>query len=115
MNSSDWHLIEARIRYLTTAEGGRKSGVTSGYRGQFYYGGEDFDGFQLFPDVAPDEFVELGHDVRAFVQFVRQRWEQVHQHRLHIGMKFEIREGARTVGHGVVTRLSIDDCEFAGM
>ena len=38
---ADFHEIEAEIRYLTTEEGGRKHGVISGYRGQFYYGGDD--------------------------------------------------------------------------
>jgi hypothetical protein len=39
--SEDIHEIESEIRYLTTAEGGRKTGVTSGYRGQFHYEGDD--------------------------------------------------------------------------
>ncbi|MEZ6138980.1 MAG: hypothetical protein R3B84_00280 [Zavarzinella sp.] len=50
--SAIFHEIEAEIRYLTTQEGGRKTGVSSGYRGQFYYGGQDYDGFQYFPDGA---------------------------------------------------------------
>ncbi len=63
------HAIEAEVRYLTTEEGGRRTGVFSGYRGQFYYGGNDYDGFQYFPDKADDEMVKLGMTVRAVVVF----------------------------------------------
>src|SRR5690349_21226235 len=112
MNLTDWHIIEARIRYLTPAEGGRKSGVASGYRGQFFYDGQDYDGFQLFPDCGPGEFVELGQEVRAFVQFRPDRWEQVHRHRVHVGIVFEIREGDRVVGSGVVTRVEVLESEW---
>jgi translation elongation factor EF-Tu-like GTPase len=70
MNSTKWHIIEARIRYVTTREGGRESGVSSGYRGQFFYDGKDYDGFQSFPDFELTEVVEQGKEVRAFVQFL---------------------------------------------
>lgn len=46
--STRLHEIEVEIRYLTTEEGGRRTGVFSGYRGQFYYGGNDYDGVQFF-------------------------------------------------------------------
>ena len=103
----DWHVIEARIRYLTPSEGGRQTGVASGYRGQFFYDDEDYDGFQLFPECGPAETVELGVEVRTFVQFLPIRWEQVHQHKLRVGMPFKIREGSRTVGNGTVTCLDV--------
>ncbi len=113
MAKRHWHIIEARIRYLTPSEGGRKSGVASGYRGQFFYDGNDYDGFQLFPDFAPGTFVQLGEEVRAFVQFLQSRWEEVHRHRLQLGKTFEIREGDRIVGTGIVTRLEVDEKEWA--
>jgi elongation factor Tu len=104
---SDDHEIEATIRYLTTAEGGRKTGVISGYRGQFHYQGDDqpWDGFQYFPDLTEGEFVELGTPVRALIQFRRDRWDNVHSKRISIGMPFEIREGRKLVGRGTVTRI----------
>lgn len=104
-NRYAYHEIEAEIRYLTTAEGGRQSGILSGYRGQFYYMGEDFDGFQYFPDFPDGEFVELGKTVRAFVRFSQQRWDDFHSHRITVGMPFDIREGSRVVGRGVVRKL----------
>jgi translation elongation factor EF-Tu-like GTPase len=108
----DYHVIEARIRYLTREEGGRASGVASGYRGQFYYANQDFDGFQFFPDARPAEFIALGRDVRAFVRFVSDRWEKVHKQRVHVGMPFEIREGNRMVGSGVVTRIDVAPSKY---
>lgn len=102
--STDYHQVEAEIRYLTASEGGRNSGVFSGYRGQFYYGGTDYDGIQYFPD-NDDEMVELGTTVRAFVRFWQHRWDAVHAKQITVGMPFEIREGARTVGRGVVTKV----------
>lgn len=106
--SADFHEIEAEIRYLTTEEGGRRSGVFSGYRGQFYYGGNDYDGSQFFLDVPDDEMVELGTTVRASIRFLRKRWEEFHFKHITTGMPFEIREGNRTVGRGRVTRTAIN-------
>jgi translation elongation factor EF-Tu-like GTPase len=101
------HWIETRIRYLTTQEGGRKSGVANGYRGQFYYDGEDCDGVQYFPDFAPDEIICLGHEFRVIVRFPQDRWDLFHQHRLCPGKPFQIREGSHVVGEGVVTHLDV--------
>jgi elongation factor Tu len=101
-SSSDYHEIETEIRYLTTAEGGRQTGVASGYRGQFYYRGEDFDGFQYFPEFTDGEFIELGTSVRALVRFRQKRWDDFHSERITVGMPFEVREGVRTVGRGTV-------------
>lgn len=106
------HVIEARIRFLTASEGGRQSGVFSGYRGQFHYGGDDYDGFQFFPDADPKGPIELGKEVRAFVLFHEDRWKYVHESKLHEGMTFEIREGARVVGRGSVTRIEVPRSEW---
>ena len=106
------HVIEARIRYLTRAEGGRQTGVASGYRGQFYYGGNDYDGFQWFPDFNRGDYVQLGTEVRTFVEFLKGRWNEVHKLAIHVGMPFEIREGRRVVGTGIVTRLSVSESEW---
>jgi translation elongation factor EF-Tu-like GTPase len=100
-----FHEIEADIHYLTTEEGGRKTGVGSGYRGQFFYDGEDHDAIQFFPRLSEDAMVELGTVVRALVRFPQDRWVAVHARRIAIGTPFEIREGRRTVGRGIVTRV----------
>jgi translation elongation factor EF-Tu-like GTPase len=103
--STDFHEIEAEIRYLTTEEGGRRTGVATGYRGQFFYEGDDYDGLQYFPDLPDGAMVSLGEPVRASVRFRREMWEDVHSKRITVGMPFQIREGSKTVGHGVVTRV----------
>src|SRR4051794_13811094 len=102
---TDFHEIEANIRYLTTEEGGRRSGVASDYRGQFFYEGNDYDGFQFFPDLKDGEKVVLGTTLRALIRFSQVRWEEVHSKKIEVGMPFQIREGARTVGRGVVTKV----------
>ena len=111
MNATS-HYIEAEIRYLTTEEGGRHSGVKSDYRGQFHYQGEEqaWDGSQFFPDLKEGEYVELGTTVRALVRFSNERWNVNHSKRIRVGMPFEIREGQKLVGRGIVTRLKVDQC-----
>lgn len=103
----NWHAIEGTVRYLATAEGGRKTGVASGYRGQFFYDGDDCDGIQYFPDDQDGEFVPLGETVPVRVEFPRERWEQYHSKRIYVGMPIEIHEGRKTVGHGTVTSLEV--------
>jgi elongation factor Tu len=103
--SAGFHEIEAEIRYLTTEEGGRTTGIFSGYRGQFFYEGDDYDGFQYFPDVLDGAMVSLGKTVRALIRFRQEMWEAVHAKRIIVGMPFQIREGNKTVGQGVVTKL----------
>ncbi len=103
--SAAFHFIEADIRYLPPEEGGRTTVVFSGYRGQFYYDGEDHDGFQYFPDHGR-EMVHLGTTVRTIVRFRQERWHEVHSKHIVVGMAFEIREGSRTAGRGVVTNVN---------
>ena len=103
--SADFHEVEAEIRYLRTEEGGRRTGVCSGYRGQFFYEGDDYDGFQYFPHIPDNALVELGTTVRALIRFRQERWQEVHSKRITVGMPFQIREGNRTVGRGIVTKV----------
>ena len=57
--------IEAEIIFLPTEKGGCLSPTYSGYRGQFYYDGMDWDALQFYPDV---EQVNSGDTVRVFFQ-----------------------------------------------
>jgi translation elongation factor EF-Tu-like GTPase len=97
--------VEAEIRYLTTEEGGRRGPVASGYRGQFHYEGEDHDGIQSFPDFPAGEFIPLGQPVRALIWLPDERWKDYHSRRIHVGTRFQIREGRKIVGRGVITRV----------
>ena len=91
--------IEAEIYFLTLQEGGRSTPVFSGYRGQFFYEGLDCDATQEYPDV---EEVKPGETVRAYLAFLSPN---LHYKKIHEGMAFLVREGARTVGKGTVTKV----------
>lgn len=91
--------IEAKITYLTAEEGGRTTPVFSGYRGQFHYDGNDWDAPQTFLNV---EQVMPGETVSAHLGFISP---SEHVGKVHVGMSFQIREGARIVGTGIVTKI----------
>jgi len=101
--------IEVQIRYLTTAEGGRREPVSDGYRGQFHYLTDEangWDGIQYFPDEVKEKgTIPLGKTVRAKIHFPQKSWDKCHSSRLQAGMAFEIREGKKPVGRGIVTSL----------
>jgi len=80
-------------------EGGRSKPAQSNYRPQFYYNGRDWDAPHLYPDV---EQAYPGETVRAYIGFLSP---QEHLGKIHIGMEFLIREGTRTVGKGVITKI----------
>src|SRR5215831_4162136 len=105
-----FHGVQATVRYLTPDEGGRRGEIASGYRGQFHYAGEDSpsDAIQQFPDVKAGSMIDLGATVRVVLLFPLDRWKEEHSTRFFVGMPFEIREGRKTVGRGVVTRLEVD-------
>ena len=90
--------IEAEVRFLTTAEGGRRGPVKSGYRGHFFYDGLDWVAVQIYPD---SEWVQLGETVRALISFMSP---DEHVGKLFPGKEFSIREG-KLVGKGKVTKL----------
>ena len=91
--------IEGMVEFLTTEAGGRKGPAFSGYRPQFYYAGRDWDANQEYPDVKQ---VNPGDTVRTIFSFLSpsEHWGMV-----EVGMPFLIREGARTVAYGKVTKI----------
>ena len=91
--------IEAEITYVPTEKGGRSTPVFARYRPQFYYDGENYDAEHVYPDV---ESVFPGQTARALLYFARP---DIQVGRIHVGMEFEIREGARIVAHGRVTEI----------
>jgi translation elongation factor EF-Tu-like GTPase len=90
---------EAEITFLPKEHGGRRGAVLSGYRGQFYYGGHDWDAIQSYPDV---DLVRPGDTVRAYLSFLSP---DAHIGRVAPGKMFLVREGNKVVGYGKVTRL----------
>jgi translation elongation factor EF-Tu-like GTPase len=90
----DSHL-EAEVRFLTTVEGGRRTPVKTGYRGQFFYDGCDWDAIHTYPDV---EWVHPGDTVRTLIWFLSPE--------KHLGkMVPGKREGKKLVARGKVTQL----------
>ncbi len=85
----------AEIFLLSTSEGGRKTPCGSGYTPQFYFGATDVPGKLILQDRL------LGPGDRAEVEF-----ELGHAVALEAGMRFAMREGGRTVGAGIVSRVT---------
>ena len=59
--------IQAEISFLATEDGGRQGSVLSGYRGQFFYRGEDHDAIQEYID---KECVHPGETVITQLHFL---------------------------------------------
>jgi translation elongation factor EF-Tu-like GTPase len=96
---SELYDIEAQITFMRTQEGGRRGSARSGYRPQFYYDGLDWDAVQDYGSV---EWAFPGQTVTAYLSFLSP---ECHLGKLYPGKEFLLREGQRTVGHGIVTKL----------
>lgn len=88
--------FEAQVLVLKKEEGGRHSPFFTGYRPQFYFRTTDVTGSIALP--AGREMVMPGDDVKLTVELVSKV-------AMDEGLKFAIREGGRTVGAGVVTKI----------
>lgn len=86
----------ASVYVLTKEEGGRHTPFFSGYRPQFYIRTTDVTGVIKLPEgremVVPGDRVDLEVELISGVA-------------LEQGLRFAIREGGRTVGHGVVDKI----------
>jgi len=88
--------FNAQILVLKKEEGGRHSPFFTGYRPQFYFRTTDVTGTVALP--AGREMVMPGDDVEVIVELVSKI-------AMDEGMKFAVREGGRTIGAGVVTKI----------
>ena len=88
--------FEAEVYVLTKEEGGRHTPFFKGYKPQFYMRTTDVTGSVELP--AGVEMVMPGDNLK----FVVTLGQPV---ALEIGTRFAIREGGRTVGAGVVTKI----------
>jgi translation elongation factor EF-Tu-like GTPase len=94
--------VEAEVRFLTSAEGGRKDGFgpgPHGYRPTHDLGHLDGmlnDGRHMYPGL---DWVPLGETVIAKITLLVPHYQYGH---LYEGMPFKILEGSKIVGHGVV-------------
>src|SRR5258708_4261671 len=88
--------FEAEIYVLSKEEGGRHTPFFNGYRPQFYFRTTDVTGALQLP--AGTEMVMPGDNVKIVVQLIAPI-------AMEDGLRFAIREGGRTVGAGVVSKI----------
>jgi elongation factor Tu len=88
--------FEAEVYVLTKEEGGRHTPFFKGYRPQFYFRTTDVTGACELPEgtemVMPGDNVQMKVDLIAPIA-------------MEDGLRFAIREGGRTVGAGVVSKI----------
>jgi elongation factor Tu len=93
--------FESEVYILKKEEGGRHTPFFSGYRPQFYVRTTDVTGtIKQFTadDGSEAEMVMPGDRIKMTV-------ELIHAIAIEQGMRFAIREGGRTVGAGVVSKI----------
>jgi elongation factor Tu len=88
--------FQSEVYVLKKEEGGRHTPFFKGYRPQFYIRTMDVTGESELP--AGVEMVMPGDNVNLVVQLIVPV-------ALEIGSRFAIREGGRTVGAGVITKI----------
>jgi elongation factor Tu len=88
--------FEAEVYILTKEEGGRHTPFFKGYRPQFYFRTTDVTGMCELPEGT--EMVMPGDNVQMTVELIAPI-------AMEEGLRFAIREGGRTVGAGVVSKI----------
>jgi len=89
--------FEAQAYILTKDEGGRHTPFFTNYRPQFYFRTTDVTGVCQLPEGT--EMVMPGDDIKMTVELIAPI-------AMDEGLRFAIREGGRTVGAGVVSKIS---------
>jgi elongation factor Tu len=88
--------FDAKVYCLTKEEGGRHKPFFKGYRPQFYFRTTDVTGSVELP--AGTEMVMPGDDIEMKVELITPI-------AMEEGLRFAIREGGRTIGAGVVSKI----------
>jgi len=88
--------FEASVYILTKEEGGRHTPFFNGYRPQFYFRTTDVTGILHLPEGT--EMVMPGDNVKIVGELITPV-------AMDEGLRFAIREGGRTVGAGVVSKI----------
>ena len=89
--------FKAQVYVLTKEEGGRHTPFFTNYRPQFYFRTTDVTGVVRLPEGT--EMVMPGDNVEMDVELITPI-------AIEEGLRFAIREGGRTVGSGVVTKIN---------
>jgi elongation factor Tu len=90
--------FEGQIYVLTKEEGGRHTPFFTGYKPQFYFRTTDVTGSVALPEGI--EMCMPGDNVKVTVELLPEMPIAMDE-----GLRFAIREGGRTVGSGVVTKI----------
>jgi elongation factor Tu len=90
--------FEASVYILSKDEGGRHTPFFTGYRPQFYFRTTDVTGTVTLPEGV--EMCMPGDNVAMTVELIADSPIAMDD-----GLRFAIREGGRTVGSGVVTKI----------
>jgi elongation factor Tu len=88
--------FEAEVYVLGKDEGGRHTPFFKGYRPQFYFRTTDVTGAVELPEGV--EMVMPGDNIQMKIELIIPV-------AMDEGLRFAIREGGRTVGAGVVTKI----------
>jgi elongation factor Tu len=88
--------FEAEVYILTKEEGGRHTPFFTGYRPQFYIGTTDVTGEANLP--AGVEMVMPGDNAKMSVKLIVPV-------AMEEGLRFAVREGGKTVGAGVISKI----------
>ena len=89
--------FEGEVYVLTKEEGGRHNPFFSGYRPQFYFRTTDVTG--TIELLGGAEMCMPGDNVTMKVELLNTKIA------MEEGLRFAIREGGRTIGAGVVTKI----------
>ena len=89
--------FRGQVYVLTKEEGGRHTPFFNGYRPQFYFRTTDVTGVAELPEGT--EMVMPGDNITMDVELITPI-------AIEEGLRFAIREGGRTVGSGVVTKIN---------
>ncbi|MGO1542231.1 MAG: elongation factor Tu [Luteimonas sp.] len=89
--------FEAEVYVLSKDEGGRHTPFFKGYRPQFYFRTTDITGAVTLPEGV--EMVMPGDNIKMDVELINPV-------AMDEGLRFAIREGGRTVGAGVVSKIT---------
>lgn len=88
--------IKSTVYLLSHEDGGREKGFKTGYRPQFFFGTADVTGDIILPEgvqvAVPGDNLEM--ETKLILPIAVNK-----------GDNFSIREGGKTVGHGVVTEI----------
>jgi len=88
--------FKAEVYILTKEEGGRHTPFFDGYRPQFYFRTTDVTGSVKLPQGT--EMVMPGDNIAMEVELIQPI-------AMDEGLRFAIREGGKTVGAGVVSKI----------